>query len=676
MHLNVLQNTLFAVLMLVVSNTASQNHFPLEDSVGNKLARSRQMHIPELISLKSILNKTKADTNKVKLLIRIAETCCIYDSLYDEAVFYAEKARQLADEVGYGAGLVNAIKARGLAEEEIKKNWNAAVIFYQMAIETAREKKLSDETLDYLNSIIHNAYVYQGNFPKAMSVANDGLKRAFKRNDMVQQLHYTSLIAASYSRQNLYQNSLSEYKKAERLYEALNEDDKGASLPLVTIADINYGLADLHTTLGNADSALQLLKISLLKFNELKHDKRFKRQYMISNTLYKLGVASIKGGKLNEALEYSLAALDSCKNWACNSYEKAGYYLLAGESLRRQHNFQEAEKYLYQGKSIAEIIRHAENARDAYYYLSLFFADIKKYDSAWFYTQRYIFLKDSITNERTRFSTQQIVEMYGSAEKDRQIARQNNVRNILIASFLLTLIMLGFLYNRYRLRQHNRYQQELNRQQNELFNAISQAQEQERKRVAQDLHDSLGSVLSAAKLKLAEVKDVNPELGNDEKFLSGVSLLDEASAELRNISHNIMPATLSKLGLVPALKNLTEKISSHKGMQVVFIAYDFDSRLEEQTEISIYRIVLELINNVVKHAGATKATIQLVRYPDHINITVEDNGKGFDAGKVPEDKSGIGLGSVAARVEYLKGKIDIDSSPGKGTTVVVDVPVA
>jgi len=285
-------------------------------------------------------------------------------------------------------------------------------------------------------------------------------------------------------------------------------------------------------------------------------------------------------------------------------------------------------------------------------------------------------LKDSISNEQSRYRTQEINTVYQLAEKDRQIARQNNLRNILIALFLFLLLSLGFLYNRYRLQQRNRYQQELNRQQNEMFNAISLAQEQERKRIAQDIHDSLGSVLSAAKLKMIEAKESKPELTTDEKFLSGIGLLDEASAELRNISHNIMPATLSKLGLIPALKNLCEKVISHKGLQVRFIAHDFENRADEQTEITIYRIVLELINNVVKHAAASRATVQLVKYPDYINITVEDNGRGFDTAKTADEKKGIGLGSVAARVDYLKGKMDIDSMPGKGTTVVVDIPLA
>lgn len=671
-----LQLIFLTVFIIAVSgDIAAQKQFPLEDSVEIRMTRNRQLTIPELTRLQEKLKEARRDTNQVVLLLMLGKLCSIHDSLYEQAVLYAEKARQLAEELNYGNGLINAMQIRGNAEEEIKKNWDSAVVYYQKAVEIAK-KENPYAILDTLFSNIHNASVYQGNFPLAMMIANEGLERARKRNDRVQVLHYSSLVAASYFRQNLYDQSLAEYKKSEQLAENIREEEKVLSFRLVTTADIYYGLADVYMAKGDTAQGLQYLQKSFLKFMELRGDKRFNRPYMVSNILYKLGIAAIKQGNTAKALSYSLAALDSCLKWGCNAYEKVGYYLLAGDALRQEGKFDEAEKYLYQGTRIAEKIRHAENARDAYYYLSLFYADKNMFDSAWYYNRRHTLLKDSITNERTRFRTEEINTIYGIAEKDRQIARQGNLRNILIASFLVLLLTLWFLYNRYRLRQRNRYQQQLNRQQNELFNAIALAQEQERKRIAQDIHDSLGSMLSAAKLKLAEVKDSKPELGADGKFLSGISLLDEASAELRNISHNIMPATLSKLGLVPALKNLTEKISSYKGVQLIFMAHEFDSRLDEQTEISIYRIVLELVNNVVKHAGATKATVQLVRYPDHINITVEDNGKGFDTDRAIDEKAGIGLGSVAARVEYLKGKMDIDSMHGKGTTVVVDIPAA
>ena len=151
-------------------------------------------------------------------------------------------------------------------------------------------------------------------------------------------------------------------------------------------------------------------------------------------------------------------------------------------------------------------------------------------------------------------------------------------------------------------------------------------------------------------------------------------LLDEAAAELRSISHNIMPATLSKLGLVAALQNIIGKISGRSGLQINFTAHDLEQRIEETTEISIYRIVLELINNIVKHAKADKVSIQLVKYPEYINVIVEDNGRGFDHQKALEEKKGIGLGNVLSRVEFLKGTVDIDSAPGKGTTVIVEIP--
>lgn len=623
----------------------------------------------------SVLQKKYADlpddTTRVIFLNEIAKA---YSNLfYDSAVLYAQRAMDLAGRAQYPKGLVAGMHTRGYAEEIMRKNWDSAIVYYRMAIVTARKNKM-DALLDDLYSIIHNAYVYQGNFPMAMATAREGLARATAKKDRKQMLHYTSLVAASYFRQNLYDQALTEFKEAETIAAELKKEKREA-VNLVTLADIYYGLGNVYAAAGDSVQALIYLEKAHDGFNTLRQDTAFIREYMISNTLYKKGLVYQLSGDYNKSLGYVLAALDSCKTTSCNPYEKAVYYLLAGDALRGMGDYEQSRRYLYEGKRIAEEIRHAEDARDAYYYLSLFYADKKNYDSAWYFNQMFLQLKDSITNERTRFRTEEISAIYGIAEKDRKIARQNNLRNILVATFIVLLLTLGFLYNRYRLRQRNRYQQELNRQQNELFNAISLAQEQERKRIAQDIHDSLGSVLSAAKLKMVEVKERRPELAADDKFTAGIGLIDEASSELRNISHNIMPATLSKLGLVPALKSLAEKISSHKGLQVQFSAHEFETRLEEQTEISIYRIILELINNVVKHAAASKATVQLVRYPDHINITVEDNGKGFDMNRTADDRTGIGLGSVAARVDYLKGTMDIDSMPGKGTTVIVDLPV-
>lgn len=611
------------------------------------------------------------DSLKLKTIIFLAEE--YINIRYDSAVYYLEKAILLAEKIQSRTDEVTAFIKRGMAEEVCKHNWDEAQAYYRQAYEKARKYKLVSR-FDELYSIMHNAFYYQGNFPQAMQIANEGLKRAEMNHDQLQQLHYTLLIAAAYLNQELNEQALSAYLKAERIasYPGFNEN---AAKNLVYIADVYYGMGNTYKAKGDTSRALYYLDKALQKFSLYQYSESFIRSYMLANVYWSKGIVYAGMQHYDSAARYAELAMQQCRQYACNLYEKVNYYLLAGEAAGEMGKHVQAREYFMIANCIAIFNNHAENKRDVAYHLSNLFAKEEKFDSAWVYNRRYIQLKDSISNERSRYRTQEINTIYQLAEKDSKIARQNNLRNLLIFVFVLSLLLMVFLYSRYRLRQKNRYQQELNRQQNELFNAIAHTQDQERKRIAQDLHDGLGSVLSAARLKLAEIKDNRPELISDEKFMTGISLLDEASVELRNISHNIMPATLSKLGLVPALKNLFGKFFSHKGLQISFIAHDVETRLDEQTEISIYRIILELINNVVKHSGATKATVQLVQYPDYINITVEDNGQGFDKTKISEDRTGMGLGNVAARVGYLRGKIEIDSEPGKGTTVIVDIPV-
>lgn len=670
MSLKVIQFILIAQLLAFSGPAAGQPSAPANPATAEPVSPEQLFRI-KLAAIQLRLGKSRDDSAAVNCLNELAEVYTNFS--FDTSLQYSAKARDLSVRIDYPEGLVTAILRKGYAEEVMKKNWDTAIVYYRQAIKAAKQYKLTG-MLDDLYSIIHNAYVYKGNFPLAMTIANEGLDEARKRDDRRQMLHYTSLVAAAYFRQGLNERALAEYMKAENIAANLGKYEE-ASHSLVTMADVDFGLGNVYNAMGDTSAALLYLQKAYNRFTALSSDPLFWRKYMIANTLYMMGVVHKTTGNLQKALQYAREALDFCSNGNCNLYEKAAYHLLAGDLLRMMRQYDEAGTQLYEGKRIAEQIKHAENTRDASYYLSLYYADLQKFDSAWQYNQQYMLLKDSIINERTKFRTEEIDAIYGIAEKDRHIAWQDNQRNILIASFIVLLLALGFLYNRYRLRQQNRYQQELNRQQNELFNAVSLAQEQERKRIAQDIHDSLGSVLSATRLKMTAVRDSRPELEADETFQSCILLLDEASAEVRNISHNIMPATLSKLGLVPALKNLAEKISSYKGLQVSFFAHGLDSRMNEQMEISVYRIILELINNVVKHADATKLTVQLVRYPDYINLTVEDNGKGFDTARATDEKTGIGLGSIAARVEYLKGKMDIDSREGKGTTVVVDIPV-
>ncbi len=269
---------------------------------------------------------------------------------------------------------------------------------------------------------------------------------------------------------------------------------------------------------------------------------------------------------------------------------------------------------------------------------------------------------------------------YFNKQKDlwqKQIDEENRDRNIFTVFAVLLTATFFLLYNRHQLRQYNKFQSKINQQQNELFTAIISIQDKERKRIAEDLHDGLGSILSAAKLKLARMEEEDLLLTEEQKnkYFSTLSLLDNAIEELRNISHNIMPATLSKLGLISGLKNLFDNIASHSGLSINFSTHNFNERINESAEIGIYRIILELTNNIVKHAQAREVTIQLIKYPDYINITMEDDGKGFNYKKIKSKNKGIGLSNISSRVDYMKGKLHIDAAEGRGTTVIIDIPL-
>ena len=637
-----------------------------QDSARIAVEKSIRKIRSEMDSLFKLTEFSQPDTLKVNRLNMLSTL--FSDFSYDSALGFATNAKNLSEKINYPQGLANALYRLGFITEVFKKNWVTTTDYYKQAIAIAEKNNLYNDLHGYYSAIL-NSYFYLGDFPNAMKIVTKGLASAEANKDQELIFRYNNLIGTIYFRQENFEDALKYYLQSLRRAESLNNDTQRVF--------VNLGLADVY--IAQKDSArafsclFRSLDISRKTFDIPTHLYRHKIPY----TLYRIGYAYKIFGNNAKGLKYTLDALAYTYKVSCDKFDIANYYLQAGDIYRELKNYPKAKENLYKGLSIAEEIGHKEDTRDAYGFLSEIFSAEKKFDSAFLYLGYYTDLKDSIVNEATQKSIAEIQGQYNVAKKDKEIVRQHQFRNILIGSFVFLLLILVFLYNRYQLRQKNKYQKELNRQQNELFNAIAAAQDQERKRIAQDIHDSLGSILSAAKLKLSALKESQPLLSNEqtEKYKTTLQLLDEASAELRSISHNIMPATLSKLGLIAALKNLSNTISSHSGLQISFTSHDFNERIPEQAEMSIYRIVLELINNIVKHAQANKVTVQLIKYPDYINLSVEDNGRGFDYGNALHEKKGIGLGNILSRVDYLKGKMNVDSVPGRGTTVIIDVPL-
>ena len=200
-------------------------------------------------------------------------------------------------------------------------------------------------------------------------------------------------------------------------------------------------------------------------------------------------------------------------------------------------------------------------------------------------------------------------------------------------------------------------------------NAIMEGETAERSRLARDMHDGLGGMLSAIKLNLFDIKKTNEALKENDgvKLNKVIGMLDNSISELRRVAHNLMPETLLKYGLKTSLQNFCSDLDN-----VEFHFYGDEKRLNGRVELMLYRSAFELVNNALKHSGATQINVQIIQQVERISLTVQDNGKGFD----PINTSkGTGLNNISNRVTSANGSMNIFSDAEYGTEIVIDFKI-
>ena len=204
---------------------------------------------------------------------------------------------------------------------------------------------------------------------------------------------------------------------------------------------------------------------------------------------------------------------------------------------------------------------------------------------------------------------------------------------------------------------------------------LIEVQERERVAITRELHDSLGSMLSTLKHNFENLKIRRniPQEDLEKIFDRTDIIIDEAYYNVRRLASDKSTGTLPDNNLIPALKNLTEKLSANEAVHFQVLSYGFEDRMNNSLEITIFRIVQELATNIIKHSNAVESTIQLTNHVHTVNIIVEDNGRGFNAKKA--FACGTGLAVLKQKIQQLKGNFEIDSTPDKGTTIIIDLPL-
>ncbi len=592
-------------------------------------------------------------------------------------------------------------------------NADTARTFGMQALELARKLKsdeLEGESLHYLG-VTHEA---QGNYAEALELELKALDLRKKIGNQLQTAATLNNIGIIYDEQGDYKKSLDYYYEARKIYEKLKAKDKIAMV-LINIGIVLKAQGDYKKVVGYYRQAMTLFhelgkkfgeaachaNLGAVYFNLAKYDsalyysllaeKEFIEQNIqqsLPTALVNAGVAYDKLGKREQAKAYFLRAkkldetYDSKKDLAIVLIHLASIYKGEGD-------FAKAKLTAYSALQIANKINAQQEVMDARLVLSGIHVSKKDFTSAYQEYKEYVSVKDSLFKQEKSKQMAEIQTKYETEKKEGQILllqqenkikdsdiqlkdasiRQNRLLIISLIGVLLGGIALGFLY---RTRVQLKQQAELEATRATLregqLQAVISSQEEERKRFAADLHDGLGQMISAVRLGLS--KEVLEKSSLDHSL----SLLNDMNGEIRNIAFNLMPQVLMKGGLEEALKEFATRINRSGGVTIHVQTYDLHPDLSTEHRIALYRISQEWVNNIIKYSGATSISIQVVQHPQELVLTIEDNGRGFNAERLTQSQ-GNGWKNINSRLHLIKGTIEIDSQEGRAnTTVIISVP--
>lgn len=359
----------------------------------------------------------------------------------------------------------------------------------------------------------------------------------------------------------------------------------------------------------------------------------------------------IKHLEINEAILLQMEGKNNASLRKLDSIKKFG---TINKSLREQLTIY---RFLKQG------YRNVGNYRDAF--------EMQETEKA---------IQDSLDFNKQRYTIAQNKSLLKDQENQKL---QQQKRDILIGSIAL-LVMLSvigtlayknmskkkILAENEKLIQQQQVVTLLKEQELHAIDAMIEGQEKERTRIARELHDDLGGTMANVKLHFNSLQHKNsPEL-----MEKTGKLLDEAYEKVRTVAHAKNSGVLAKQGLLQAVEDMARKTSSTDGLKIE-VSHDLDKRLENSLELTLFRIIQELITNIIKHAEAQHAEIHITEHKDFLNIMVTDDGKGFNTEQLNPNTQGMGLSSIQKRVDHLNGKLTIDTILHKGTTIIIDIPL-
>jgi len=629
--------------------------------------------------LKELNKQPQPDTARALALMKIFESA-VFLSERKEVLPYWAEAVQLSRKLNFRKVMAGCLVWRG-GFYKSERRTDSALLFLDSAIALAGD--LSDTSLRHAKgfALFQKGMIYenQENLYTALNAYFGSLK-SYDPTDLAKQKIACLRIASIYTELHNDTTALEYYQRALDLYERLNGKNSNNEAE-----GINIFIAGIYYDRNELAKASYYL-------NKMRSFMPDTVQTTVSGGYYHLaGKIALKEKKTDSAIYLLGEALKYFNQTRQMHMDDIANVCTDMTSLKMEkHEMGEAKKYAEQAMATAKASRHKETMVNVLVVMAEYDNKTGDQPAAYEALHQAILLNDSVLTETNIKQANTLAAIYENDKKEKAITqleidkktqsasvKQEALLNTIFLIAILALLAIGtisYLYFKNRRQIQQQRIAELEKEKQLMgIEAMLKGQEEERSRLAKDLHDGLSGMLSGVKISFSNMREnLVMDSANAVVFEKSLGRLDNTIAELRKVAHNLMPEALVRFGLKSAVQDFCESMQLSGNTKIICEQFGPDRQLGSIADINVYRIIQELMNNSLVHGKAAQVLVQLTKTADKVLITVEDDGKGFDLDSLKRSP-GIGVTNIRSRVNYFSGKLDIESKRGEGTTINIEL---
>ncbi len=622
-----------------------------------------------------------ADTVRVMQYVQKAREA-INQSSADSSVWYAKQAISISEKRGFSKGI--AWGYHRLSQIYDFTGMPDSALFFGKKAEKIFRETGDNYGLPYSLYTLGNIYLYKSWYETALSHYTESHSLFSKGKNLSGTTDCYAGIGLVYYFRGEWRNCI-RYLMLTAEYEKQTNDEEG-------LPETYFNIGCAYYKLGLSDSARHFYKLAETIAERTKNNR------VLSATCNNFGEIALDEKKYTTALQYFQRSIEFKKQ--LGYFEGMGEnYINLGKLYMETGNTGKAIDYVTSGIEYCRRYHANEDQANGYLVLSQLYEKSGNDVASLMAYKKYVKINDTLNNLRFAGQVAEWQTLYHLKDtefmletaKNQVLAQQEHIRlNKIFQTGLIVLslfvIITSFLaYRNFRNKniiakqnielQDHRIRQLENEKKLLATQYVLKGEETERRRLAKDLHDGLGGLLSGVRMAFSKINGSTTFTGNSvDEFNHALGLLDKSISELRRVARNMLPEALLKLGLKSSIADFCEELNKVNKMEIIFQFFGDFERVESNLELNAFRIIQELVNNAIKHANARILVVQMIQEPERLCFVVQDDGTGFNIHNEKVQK-GIGLSTVKSRIEAHNGTMERISSPGKGTEFVIEFPV-